>query len=47
MVNDEFKILSIDGGGIRCIIPAKLLSDLEIELSQEAASKTFKNCCKF
>lgn len=28
-MNDKFKILSIDGGGIRGIIPAKILYDLE------------------
>lgn len=29
--NGTFKILSIDGGGIRGIIPAKILCDLEEE----------------
>lgn len=30
-----FKILSIDGGGIRGIIPAKILSLIEEKLNQE------------
>jgi len=30
--NKKFRILSIDGGGIRGLIPAKVLSDLEYEL---------------
>jgi patatin-like phospholipase/acyl hydrolase len=31
----EFKILSIDGGGIRGIIPARFLTGLESYLSRE------------
>lgn len=32
--NKKFRILSIDGGGIRGLIPAKVLADLEYELQQ-------------
>ncbi|MFZ4262100.1 CBASS cGAMP-activated phospholipase [Sphingobacterium sp. HJSM2_6] len=35
----KFKILSIDGGGIRGLIPAKVLSELEAELQKEEPDK--------
>lgn len=35
MENKAFKILSIDGGGIRGLIPAKVLAELERELGDE------------
>ncbi|WP_160069113.1 CBASS cGAMP-activated phospholipase [Sphingobacterium bovisgrunnientis] len=35
----KFKILSIDGGGIRGLIPAKLLAELEAELQKEEPEK--------
>ena len=31
-MDEKFKILSIDGGGMRGIIPAKILCELEEEL---------------
>jgi len=39
MGNRKFKILSIDGGGIRGLIPAVVLSELEIELQKEEPGK--------
>ena len=39
-MNRPFKILSIDGGGIRGIFPAKFLTDLEEELKRSGAEKT-------
>ena len=33
-MNEKFKILSIDGGGMRGIIPAKILCELEEELQR-------------
>ena len=38
-VNTKFKILSIDGGGIRGLIPAKVLAELEEELQKEEPDK--------
>lgn len=38
-MNKKFKILSIDGGGIRGIIPAKVLAELERELKQSNPNK--------
>lgn len=38
-VRKKFKILSIDGGGIRGIIPAKVLSELETELQKDDPDK--------
>lgn len=35
----NFKILSIDGGGIRGLIPAKVLAELEAELEKEEPEK--------
>src|SRR5690606_35318780 len=35
----KFKILSIDGGGIRGLIPAKVLAELEAELQKEEPEK--------
>lgn len=35
----KFKILSIDGGGIRGLIPAKVLAELEAELQKEEPDK--------
>lgn len=37
--NKRFRILSIDGGGIRGLIPAKVLTVLEAELQREAPGK--------
>ncbi|WP_113651992.1 CBASS cGAMP-activated phospholipase [Pedobacter namyangjuensis] len=37
--NKKFRILSIDGGGIRGLIPAKVLAELEAELQKEAPEK--------
>lgn len=37
--NKSFKILSIDGGGIRGLIPAKVLAELEAELQKEEPEK--------
>lgn len=39
-----FKILSIDGGGIRGILPAKLLSESENHLSQTNGKKSLWEC---
>lgn len=39
MANKKFNILSIDGGGIRGLIPAKLLAELEQELQQTEPGK--------
>lgn len=39
MNEKQFKILSIDGGGIRGIIPAQLLSNIEKELTQESGNE--------
>jgi len=42
--NKKFKILSIDGGGIRGLIPAKVLADLEYELEQiEPGKKLYQH----
>lgn len=38
-MNDSFKILSIDGGGIRGLIPAKVLAQLENDLSKDFPGK--------
>ncbi len=38
-VRKKFKILSIDGGGIRGLIPAKVLSELEAELQKKEPDK--------
>ncbi len=38
-MNRKFHILSIDGGGIRGLIPAKLLAELEEELQQKEPGK--------
>jgi patatin-like phospholipase/acyl hydrolase len=37
--NKKFKILSIDGGGIRGLIPAKVLAELEAELQKNEPEK--------
>lgn len=37
--NKKFKILSIDGGGIRGLIPAKVLAELEAELLKDDPNK--------
>jgi patatin-like phospholipase/acyl hydrolase len=37
--NKKFRILSIDGGGIRGLIPAKVLAELEAELQKETPEK--------
>ena len=37
--NKQIKILSIDGGGIRGIIPAKVLAELEQKLKEEHSEK--------
>ncbi|MCU0323666.1 MAG: patatin-like phospholipase family protein [Spirosomaceae bacterium] len=42
-VNKEFKILSIDGGGIRGIIPSKFLSNLEAHVSKEKGEEVKLN----
>ncbi len=39
-MNKAFKILAIEGGGIRGIFPAKFLADLEEELSRNGAEQT-------
>jgi patatin-like phospholipase/acyl hydrolase len=39
-MNKSFKILSIDGGGIRGVFPAMLLANLEAELKARGANKT-------
>lgn len=36
---EKFRILSIDGGGIRGLIPAKLLAELEEELARQTGKK--------
>lgn len=46
MGNGKFKILSIDGGGIRGIIPAKILCELEEEL-QNREGKDARLCDYF
>jgi len=38
-MDKKFKILSIDGGGIRGLIPAKVLAELEAELQKEEPDK--------
>lgn len=38
-IRKKFKILSIDGGGIRGLIPAKVLAELEAELQKEEPDK--------
>jgi uncharacterized protein len=44
LTSPKFKILSIDGGGIRGIFPAMILANFEAELKKEFLSvKTFKN----
>ena len=40
MENKPFKILSIDGGGIRGVFPAMLLSKLEARLQESGNKKT-------
>ncbi|MCU0351360.1 MAG: patatin-like phospholipase family protein [Flavobacterium sp.] len=42
-VNKEFKVLSIDGGGIRGIIPSKFLSNLEAHISKEKGEEVKLN----
>jgi len=41
--NNEFKILCIDGGGIRGIIPSKFLSNLENCISKHKEEETRLN----
>jgi predicted acylesterase/phospholipase RssA len=42
---DRFRILSVDGGGIRGLIPAIVLADLEARVSREAAQKRSLSDC--
>ncbi|MDI9859340.1 CBASS cGAMP-activated phospholipase [Flectobacillus roseus] len=42
-MKDEFKILCIDGGGIRGIIPSKFLSKLEDHISKQKGEETKLN----
>lgn len=43
IVEKPFKILSIDGGGIRGIIPAKFLVELEDELKKKSDKKLYEH----
>lgn len=45
MEEKSFKILSIDGGGIRGIYPARFLTELEEEINQKCPEK--KNICDY
>lgn len=42
-MENKFKILSIDGGGIRGLIPAKVLAELEEELQKKSLIKSYTN----
>jgi hypothetical protein len=43
--DDRFRILSVDGGGIRGLIPAIVLAELEERVSREAAEKRSLSDC--
>lgn len=45
MENEKFKILSIDGGGIKGVFPAKFLASLEEEIGEGQTHKHFDLIC--